>query len=1298
MKKAFVLVVFGLIFALSCSEETTLKQENHGSGQERIWTSSSSENNSSSMLLQRETTQDPSPQRKRWLVIEGTGLSTKLIPIKEELDVIIELSREPLISLQKRLKGFYSKGETKGMLVEHLKKLTADLKEIKDFILREDNKHSGKFKEFKRTFSGLATRLKRKVIDKLRSHPKVKKIHPDPEVKIILEDSIPLLGVDEFWKTYGAKGEGMEVAVIDTGIDYMHTDLGGGFGDGYKVVKGYDFHNDDPDPMDDHGHGTHVAGIIAANGSIVGVAPEAKLHAYKVLSEKGLGYGSTVISGIERAVDPDQDPSTDDAVDVMNLSLGGPGYPDDPLSCAIDNATDAGVICVVAAGNSSGYFTIGSPACARKALTVGASDKSDVIASFSSRGPTQQVYLLKPDLLAPGVSIKSTFLSNSYLSASGTSMAAPHAAGIAALLKQIKPGWDPITIKCALAENALDLGYDALTQGSGRIDILNSADTLAIIYPNNFWLGFVNLDQEVWKKTQMLTITNLSNQKVSYDFEVSTLGSGITCYFDPSTVSLSAGESKEVMFTVEVDNSICPFPTTPYSGYLGEIKAISASETLKVPFGFFKAHTLKVTFLDEIPTSFLLHNRDSWVGVYFPSSNPFYVMLPGYKEYDLLALLGNREIFIVKEIYVPDDVEIVEVTLSKNDAIHELTYKQLDKDGNELPYDKLVTLDGKLHTTPFNSYFHFLYISPTGGMRIGCSILGQQSNVKRFTTLSTNYKLEFYTHGFSEYTGWALYEFGYPQKQGISASEIIYNNPLDFRHIIYKYHLDPSVSEILIQDEWIFWGWQGGKRTPLLIADLPLLKVFTTPFVREAYLLPFSIQDSFELSRGFYISKYEGDFFTESELLNVQKWTYYPKPDQVDIIQGFGLPPLISFTSKKGKMDVGLGPAWFTGKIAFDNKEKLLLPLIWKYKFPVYKEEKSCFVNQWGDISTYKLPYELYKDGVLLEKGENFPGEIEISPFGIGNYRLNLFYDNYWVNGSQGKVIYSFNFDYTGGSSDTPPYLYKLNILGEGEINNIFSEKAQLKFIAADNQGLRKLSAYYDDGNDWKEFYSESFYLLKQKEFLIELPTDEIQNNAFVNLRLLVEDTSGNYTIYEAYPAFYKKYQTVKLILQLDEDPSKTHYYYQSPYKAQEKISVKVCNEEGVPITGLTSGAFTTELNGGLIKIDYIETTPGLYEGFLAIGELQMGYHKLKVSVSKDGILLGSSLRTLSVAGTGDVIMDGKVDIYDVTRVSASYGAKFGDKNWCGDCDLTYDNEIDIYDVVIVNGAYGSTYKYQKHY
>jgi hypothetical protein len=356
--------------------------------------------------------------------------------------------------------------------------------------------------EFYYAFNGFSLDISEEQARKIRKSSFVKDIYPDLIVNISLMDSIPLINADQVWQldqdgndcsTSGKEcitGKDIIIAIVDTGIDYTHSDLGGCLGQGCKVIKGYDFINNDNDPMDDHGHGTHCAGIASADGIVKGVAPDAKLYAYKVLDGRGRGTFSGVMAGIEKAVE--------DGADIISMSLGGDcrgNYnencgPDDAVSKTVDNAVNAGIVFSISAGNSgrSGLGTIGTPGTARKAITVAASDKQDKIADFSSKGPIvfpdqdkNKRILLKPDISAPGVDICSSqyedawqsneCLDSEHTAISGTSMAAPHVAGAAALIKQAHPDWTADEIKSALKNSAIDINDSLFNQGAGRLDI-----------------------------------------------------------------------------------------------------------------------------------------------------------------------------------------------------------------------------------------------------------------------------------------------------------------------------------------------------------------------------------------------------------------------------------------------------------------------------------------------------------------------------------------------------------------------------------------------------------------------------------------------------------------------------------------------------------------------------------------------------------------------------------------------------------------------------------------------------------
>jgi len=350
-------------------------------------------------------------------------------------------------------------------------------------------------------------RLKNKIVieiapdkaERLKELPRFKNFKEDRRVYALLEDSAYQIKADYAWDN-AITGQGVNVCVVDTGIDYTHQDLQG------KVIAQFDFTTYSEDAMDDNGHGTHCAGIIASEGMRYrGVSHDVALMAAKVLNASGNGYSSDVMLGINWCIEQ--------GADVISLSLGEGLYSGtcdyDDMAQAVNNAVDpCGVVVVCAAGNDGDSTRMVSPACASKVIAVGAVDKVDNIASYSDGGS-------ELDLVAPGgdalggtnfpeiASTFSTLVANNplycmyaienecydnyfvvdgtrYIRAVGTSMATPHVAGAAALLLEVNPNLTAQQVKTVLEENAEDLGSSGWDNvyGWGRINIEKAIDNI----------------------------------------------------------------------------------------------------------------------------------------------------------------------------------------------------------------------------------------------------------------------------------------------------------------------------------------------------------------------------------------------------------------------------------------------------------------------------------------------------------------------------------------------------------------------------------------------------------------------------------------------------------------------------------------------------------------------------------------------------------------------------------------------------------------------------------------------------
>ncbi|MFD8890662.1 S8 family serine peptidase [Streptomyces sp. NPDC059566] len=431
----------------------------------------------------------------------------------------------------------------------------------------------------------------------------LKKLWLDGKVQANLERSTKQVAATAAWAA-GYDGKGTKVAVLDTGTDLDHPDLAG------RVSASKNFTDSDTD-ADRQGHGTHTISTVggsgaASGGAKKGVAPGAELLSGKVLNDGGYGLDSWIIAGMEWAVEA--------KADVVSMSLGDPSQTacDDPLAAAAERLSQQGPLFVIAAGNSGpGNNTVSSPGCAPSVLTVGAVDRDDTTAAFSSRGPAGLRHTLKPEIAAPGVGISAAAAGGrgvyAYQSMSGTSMATPHVAGAAAVVKQRHPDWTGQQIKAALVGSAnTKVPGDVRETGGGRLDVKAVIDTTVTGAPA-VQGGTYNWPQDRSDRTTVeVPYTNLGRSAVTLALAVekvtgndgSTVRSQVA-RLERRTVTVPAGATVKVPLALD---PAAKLERSQYGDVTGRVVATANGVRVSTPFSLYvepQTVTLRVKLVDR---------------------------------------------------------------------------------------------------------------------------------------------------------------------------------------------------------------------------------------------------------------------------------------------------------------------------------------------------------------------------------------------------------------------------------------------------------------------------------------------------------------------------------------------------------------------------------------------------------------------------------------------------------------------------------------------------------------------------
>lgn len=572
----------------------------------------------------------------------------------------------------------------------------------------------------------------------------VERISLDSTHEVQLDEAADAIDAPSARDEFDVTGEDVRIAILDTGIDADHPD----FGD--RVVDRVDYTGDGVG--DRQGHGTHVAGIAAGDGTesggdYVGIAPGADLMEVKVLDDAGSGAISDIVEGVDYAIDND--------ADIISMSLGGPVQPDDPLVDAVEDAVDQGVTVVVSAGNAgTNLRTISSPGNAEEAITVGATEEPyDEIAFFSSSGPSQLEQHVKPEVVAPGFPITATGSQDAgefpYTAKGGTSMSAPAVSGLSALLLEEHDELEPGEVEDRLvttADPVPDFEGDIFRQGSGQVNTTAALGTDIVVHDAVRSFGIV---EDPTVETAVFQVENDGNETVELDTDASVLNveSGDTLEnteLNETTLTVEPGETAAVELTVDIDDGF-----GPNSGVLtfeGE------SETYRAIFGYSRGL--------EITVEKIHNERNEYPGFggiqVFSEDGTFDLFewdpFAGTDEYSFVLPAGSEELNVwVQAEYedVEDPDAFAEAAFTIKEDIH------VDEDNTHIVMDERQTFPRAVDTSavsedePFNveDYVSFLHANTTtNDFSFGVAGFGEQSHFTELesgtaTNISTSWLL-----------------------------------------------------------------------------------------------------------------------------------------------------------------------------------------------------------------------------------------------------------------------------------------------------------------------------------------------------------------------------------------------------------------------------------------------------------------------------------------------------------------------------------------------------------------------------
>ncbi len=989
---------------------------------------------------------------------------------------------------------------------------------------------------FVNAFNGVSASLPQWMIKRVLALDYVRAVHIDGEMHATgFEPPKSQIRKNQSGYTLDGTGAGTRIAVIDTGIDYTHTTLGAGFGNGFKVVDGYDFVNEDSDPLDDNGHGTHVAGIIAGEGeSWHGVAPEASLLAYKVLDEDGSGWDSWVLAAIERALDPDNNPLTDDTVDAINLSLGSGAGSDTqhPVTLAVEHAIRAGVVCVVAAGNAGhlGKASIAAPGNALSAITVGAATEDGRVAAFSAQGPTGSIqttskprFGIKPDIFAPGVNVNSTWLNGEFKKMDGTSMATPHIAGLVARILQLHPDWSPDQVKSALVQFADPDGFMPWLLHDEEAGTLPAQELRTLVTPSRFDFGLIEAETDMWTYTDSMTIHNFDDVPKSFNMAaVGDLPAGVQIDFETPSISIAGGTHQVVPFVFTGSYSALPKRDFP-DAFLGEIIVSSEGMVHTTPFSFFNPGQARLSMPEPADILFLLGQDAGHEYTFFDPQGNLYLFLPEDK-YDAIAQFDGGNYVVIKEDVFHSSS--IESEITKGDAIFKMTLAPKDK-----RQAGIANVSGMHAITHKETGYS---VVRQGGF---LSMASQLPSIQHFSEFSDAYKIEIKAAGFSQEGDY--YEIPFKVNDGLSSDLLLENDPARFTQINYNYAI-PGETQKLFFVPWTYHINAAGRR-PTIGAKLDVSEdspfIVRPPFKKTVFLAP--APDTSFRWQGHFHTLHSEDFSLYKLATSASQITVVETDEvHVDATQqvSVGYDGVLQMDGRQ-PLDLypGAGTIHWAGTM---NNSPTQIRV---------KEGPSggFFINEWGDLNPRSFSMKLFSDNKLIFSDSlfnvpNLPvgrwlGESQVD-VEAGAYRM-VVEDGFstsqaWASKAVAELAFRTNL-----ADSNPPRITQFYVESEGRPQRVLHPNRSHKVVL----GVEEVCSWCS--SDTEPAFLQIQVRDMQDSLWIELDAERVGKYYHATLpggleeshyeaRVIAEDESENQLTYTVSPAFELGVSRVPLLLE----------------------------------------------------------------------------------------------------------------------------------------------------------------------